>query len=57
MPAADRNTQPAVDPFDAVRALNRMKAAGFTLRMAGGALQVAPFSRLSADQVGYLVVF
>ena len=40
----------AVDPFVAMRALNRMRTAGFSLRLAGDALQVSPADRLTEEQ-------
>ncbi len=42
------------DPMAAVRALNRMKQAGFTLRLDANDLQIAPVSRLSAEQRAYI---
>ena len=38
------------DPFAAMRALNRMRTAGFSLRLAGDALQVSPADRLTEEQ-------
>ena len=40
----------AVDPFVAMRAMNRMRTAGFSLRLAGDALQVSPADRLTEEQ-------
>ena len=41
---------PAADPMVAVRAMNRMKQAGFTLELDGAALVVAPADRLNEEQ-------
>ena len=38
------------DPFAAMRAMNRMRTAGFSLRLAGDALQVSPADRLTEEQ-------
>ena len=43
-------TEVAADPFVAMRALNRMRTAGFSLRLAGDALQVSPADRLTEEQ-------
>lgn len=40
----------AADPFAAMRALNRMRAAGFVLELDGPALTVSPADRLSEEQ-------
>ncbi len=42
------------DPFSLVRALNRMRAAGFEIRAAGDLLQVSPIGRLTDPQRAYL---
>lgn len=42
------------DPFSLVRALNRMRAAGFEIRAAGDLLQVSPIGRLTDPQRTYL---
>lgn len=44
----------AVNPMAAVRALNKMRAAGFAVRLAGDALQIAPIERLSEPQRTYI---
>jgi len=44
----------AADPMAAVRALNRMRAAGFSLRLDGGSLVVSPANRLSAKQRAFI---
>lgn len=44
----------APDPFATVRALNKMRAAGFVVRLAGADLQIAPVARLSDSQRAYL---
>ena len=45
---------PAPDPFATVRALNRMRAAGFALSVEDDKLMVEPLSRLSDSQRSYL---
>ena len=42
------------DPFPAMRALNRMRAAGFTLEVDDGRLMVEPLSRLSEEQQRFI---
>lgn len=42
------------DPFSLVRALNRMRAAGFEIRAAGDLLQVSSIGRLTDPQRAYL---
>lgn len=42
------------DPFSLVRALNRMRAAGFEIRAAGDLLQVSPIDTLTDAQRAYL---
>jgi hypothetical protein len=42
--------QTAPDPFAAMRALNKMRTAGFSLRLESGNLVVSPFSQLSEKQ-------
>lgn len=44
----------APDPFATVRALNKMRTAGFVVRLAGADLQIAPVARLSDSQRAYL---
>lgn len=44
----------AADPMAAVRALNRMRQAGFALELDGSALVVSPADRLSTEQRAYL---
>ena len=44
----------AADPFPAMRALHRMRAAGFTLELDGGRLMVEPLSRLTDAQRAYI---
>lgn len=44
----------APDPFAAVRAMNRMRRAGFVVRLTGTDLQIAPVARLSDAQRSYL---
>ena len=44
----------AADPFVAMRALNRMRTAGFSLRLAGESLQIAPADRLSESQRAFI---
>ena len=44
----------AVDPFVAMRALNRMRAAGFVLELDGGRLMVEPLSRLTEEQRAFI---
>lgn len=46
----------AADPFTAMRALNRMRRAEFSLRLAGDSLQIAPIDRLTAEQRAYIRV-
>lgn len=50
MTAAAQIEVPAVDPMAAVRALNRMRQAGFTLELDGAALAVSPADRLNDAQ-------
>ena len=45
---------PAADPMAAVRALKRIRAAGFTLELDGAALAVAPADRLTDPQRAYI---
>ena len=52
--AAARLETPAADSFVLVRALNRMRVAGFTLRLSNDALRVAPIDRLSDPQRAFL---
>lgn len=42
------------DPFTAMRTLNRMRAAGFTLELDGPALVVSPADRLTDAQCAYI---
>lgn len=42
------------DPMALVRAINRMKAAGFAIRLEGGGLAVTPASRLTEAQRGFI---
>ncbi len=42
------------DPFAAMRALNRIRAAGFTLEVDDGRLMVEPLSRLTDAQRAYI---
>lgn len=42
------------DPFAAMRALNKMRVAGFALRLEAGDLIVAPFSQLSEKQRAFI---
>lgn len=44
----------AADPMATVRALNKMRRAGFVVRLAGADLQIAPVARLSDSQRAYL---
>lgn len=44
----------AADPFAAMRALNRMRTAGFSLRLAGESLQIAPADRLTDAQRAFI---
>ena len=44
----------AADPFAAMRALNRMRAAGFVLELDGPALTVSPADRLTDAQRAYI---
>ena len=44
----------AADPMAAVRALNRMKQAGFTLELDGPALVISPADRLTAAQRAFI---
>lgn len=54
MVATARNTPQPTDYMAAVRALNRMRRAGFTLRLAGDSLQIAPIDRLNEQQRAYI---
>jgi hypothetical protein len=54
MTLAALNTSQAADPFTAVRALSRMKAAGFALTVRADKLVVIPADRLSEPQRAYL---
>lgn len=56
MSAAARLETPApvADPMAPVRALNRMRAAGFSLSLDDGRLMVEPLSRLNDAQRSYL---
>ena len=45
---------PTADPMATVRALKRMKQAGFTLELENGRLMVEPLSRLTDPQRAYL---
>ena len=47
-------TEANADPFAAMRAMNRMRTAGFSLRLAGDALQVSPADRLSESQRAFI---
>lgn len=51
-PALVKVTAP--DPMAAVRALNRMRAAGFSLALENDRLMVEPLSRLTDAQRAYL---
>lgn len=42
------------DPFAAMRAMNKMRVAGFALRLESGDLIVSPFSQLSEQQRAYI---
>lgn len=42
------------DPFATVRALNRMRAAGFALSVRNDRLAISPFSRLSEPQRAFI---
>ena len=42
------------DPFAAVRALNRMRTAGFTLELEDGRLMMEPLSRLTEEQRAFI---
>jgi len=44
----------SADPMAAVRALNRMKQAGFTLELDGPALVISPADRLTAAQRAFI---
>lgn len=44
----------APDPFATVRALNRMRAAGFALSVRNDRLAISPFSRLSEQQRAFI---
>ena len=44
----------AADPFALVRALNRMRAAGFALSVRNDRLAISPFSRLSDQQRAFI---
>ena len=44
----------AADPFATVRALTKMRRAGFVVRLAGADLQIAPVARLSDSQRAYV---
>lgn len=44
----------APDSFAAVRALKRMRAAGFTMKAESGGLAIVPASRLSAEQRAFI---
>ena len=44
----------AADPFAAVRAMNGMRQAGFTLELDGNALMVSPAARLNEQQRGFV---
>ena len=44
----------APDPFAIVRALNRMRAAGFALSVRNDRLAISPFSRLSEPQRAFI---
>ena len=44
----------AADPMATVRVLNKMRRAGFVVRLAGDDLQIAPVDRLSDSQRAYL---
>lgn len=44
----------AADPFVAMRALNRMRQAGFTMELDGTALVVSPADRLTDAQRAYI---
>jgi hypothetical protein len=52
--SAAAKLEPAPDPFATVRALNRMRAAGFVVRLAGADLQIAPIASLSDSQRSFL---
>ena len=44
----------AADPFATIRALNRMRAAGFALSVRNDRLAISPFSRLSDQQRAFI---
>ena len=52
--AALAMVETALDPFATVRALNKMRRAGFVVRLAGTDLQIAPLSSLTDPQRSYL---
>ena len=54
MAALAEKLDTALDPFAAVRALNRMRRAGFVVRLADTDLQIAPIASLSDSQRAYL---
>lgn len=54
MSAVRRETSQPADYMAAVRALNRMRRAGFTLELDGTALVVSPANRLNEQQRAYI---
>lgn len=54
MSATAAKLETAADPFATVRAMNKMRRAGFVVRLAGADLQIAPVARLSDSQRAYL---